>query len=102
MRQIPVDVSKLQTLAGGGATPLLDQGGQQKHDQEGRPLFVLPIVALVEGGMPEVFSVRVPGAPPELATLTPLRLVGLVARPWSIGDRSGVTFSCASVQPQRT
>lgn len=98
MRQIPVDVSKLQVLAGGKATPLLGQDGQPKHDRDGRPLFVLPVITLAEGETPEVFNVRVPGTVPEVATLTPVRINGLVARPWSMGDRSGVTFTCASVQ----
>ena len=63
MRQIPVDVSKLQILAGGPATPLLGQDNQPRHDRDGRPIFVLPVIALSDDGLPEVLSVRVPGEP---------------------------------------
>jgi hypothetical protein len=43
--------------------------------------------------------VKVPGLPPTLPQGTPVRVVDLVANPWSNNGRSGVAFRAVRVEP---
>lgn len=99
MRTIPVDTGKLRFFTGGPPRPLVTDTGEVRTDREGRPLSQLPVVALSEGGEAETLTVRMPGPLPDLAQLSPVRFDGLVARPWHMGDRSGVSFWARAVAP---
>lgn len=102
MRSIPVDVSKLTTLVGGAIEPATQQDGSPRRDRSGRQLFNVPVVVVVEGGNPDTLVVRVPGPVAQLPLLTPVQLIGLVARPWNMdGGRSGVSFAAEAVQPAK-
>ena len=99
MKTIPVDCAVLTTLVGGEIQPATTPDGSQRRNAAGQPLFSVPVVAVVQGGEPSTFVARVPGPVPQIPALTPIRLIGLVARPWSMDGRSGVSFSAESVQP---
>lgn len=99
MKTIPVDTSRITALVGGAIEAATTPTGEVRRDRDGKPLFNVPIVVVVEGGSPDTLAVRVPGPMRELAPLTPVQLVGLVARPWQMEGRSGVSYSAAAVQP---
>jgi len=99
VRTIPVDCSKLTTIVGGLIQPATTEDGSPRRDKQGRTLFNVPVVVVAEGGNAEAMNVRVPGPVPQIPALTPVRIVGLVARPWAIGERSGVSFSAEALQP---
>ena len=100
MRSIPVDTTRMTTLVGGAIQPATQQDGTPRRDRNGQPLFNVPVLVVVEGANPDTLVVRVPGPVAQVPSLTPVKLVGLVARPWSMdGGRSGVSFSADSVQP---
>ena len=99
MNSIPVDTSRITTLVGGAIEPALTPSGTQRQSRDGKPLFNVPVVALIEGDNPDTFTVRVPGPVVQIPQLTPVRLIGLVARPWQMEGRSGVSFSASAIQP---
>jgi hypothetical protein len=43
--------------------------------------------------------VKIPGEPPELPQGTAVKVVGLVATPWAMGDRNGVAFRATRIEP---
>jgi hypothetical protein len=56
------------------------------------------LVALAEGSA-EIIGVKVPGELPELPQGATVRVVGLVATPWAMGDRNGVAFRASRIEP---
>jgi hypothetical protein len=70
--------------------------GQQKADGNGELLFNLQVVALDKDGG-QILVLKVPGDP-RVEQGAMLRLDGLVAMPWSMGDRSGVAFRANRVE----
>ena len=104
MFNLPVDTSAMTFMVGSGqAEPIRERdSGRQRTDPEtGEPLYAVQVVVLSEGRA-DVITVKVPGAsPPELAQGTPVRLVGLVATPWTMEGRSGVAFRATRIEPAR-
>jgi hypothetical protein len=43
--------------------------------------------------------VKVPGLPPTMGQGTPVRVVDLVANPWSNNGKSGVAFRAVRIEP---
>lgn len=60
-------------------------------------LWQVQLMALDQDGG-EVLAVTVAGEP-EVKVGEPVAVDGLVAMPWSQGDRSGVAFRAASIRP---
>jgi hypothetical protein len=51
-------------------------------------------------GAAEIIAVKVPGQPsPSIRQGHPVKVSGLVAQPWTMGDRSGVAFRAARIEP---
>ncbi|HVA61823.1 MAG TPA: hypothetical protein VNG13_15005 [Mycobacteriales bacterium] len=96
--RLPIDTTGLTLLVGLAPEPVVDfETRRPKADENGEPLFALQLVALSSEGA-EVINVKVPGEPKGLTLGTPVRVVGLVALPWSMGERSGVSFKAARVE----
>ena len=105
MKTLPIDTSKMTAFIGGAIQPATKEDGTQRHDREGRPLFNVPVVLIIEGANAEALSVRIPGPIVQAAPMTPVQVEQLEARPWSFDGRSGVSFSATAVkpvQPQRS
>ena len=66
--------------------------------EDGQVLHAIP-VTVVSDTDSAIIAVKVAGTPKSLAPGTPVKLAGLVALPWNNGDRSGVSFRAASVEP---
>jgi hypothetical protein len=58
---------------------------------------VVQLIALAEGEA-EILAVKVPGQPSGIRQGHPVKVHGLVAQPWSMNDRSGVTFRAARIE----
>jgi hypothetical protein len=100
VKTIPVDTTHLTTLIGGAIQAATQPDGTHRTYRAGQPLFNVPLVVVVEGGDADTLTVRVPGPVAQIPPLTPVKLVNLVGRPWSMdGGRSGVSFIADSVQP---
>lgn len=80
------------------ASPAVDfETKSVKTDPDGRPLYQVDLAAF-GGGETLVVTVRIPGNPPALAVSTPVRVHGLVALPWVMGERSGVSFRASALE----
>lgn len=100
MKTIPVDTTRLTFMVGGAIQPATQPDGTPKRNRNGQALWNAPVVVVSDGSNAEAFVVRIPGPVPQVAPLTPVKLVGLTARPWTMeGGRSGVSFTAESVQP---
>lgn len=96
--KLPIDVTGMTFLAAGSAEPVRDFDSKAaKVDENGQALFAVQLVVLVDGGA-EVITVKVAGEPKGVGHGAPVKVTGLVATPWSMGDRSGVAFRVARIE----
>jgi hypothetical protein len=97
--KLPVDTSAIAFLCALEPQPLLNfQSKEQRADENGEPLYVVQLIALAEGEA-EILAVKVPGMPSGIRQGVPVKVHGLVAQPWTMQDRSGVSFRAARVEP---
>lgn len=100
--RLPIDTTGITFLVATAPEPVRDfESKQQKTDEAGAPLFAVQLVALGGDGA-EVISVKVAGEPATLTQGSPVRVTGLVATPWSMGDRAGVSFKASGMEPAGT
>lgn len=96
--KLPIDTAGMVFIAAGPPEAVVDfETKAVKLDDSGQPVFGLQVVALVDGGA-DVLSVKVVGEPKGISQGTALKLIGLTAQPWAMGDRSGVAFRAARVE----
>jgi hypothetical protein len=98
--KLPVDTSAIAFLCAMPPEPVVDfETKRPRADDNGEPLYVVQLVALGEQSA-EILAVKVPGMPSSgIRQGHPVKVVGLVAQPWTMGDRSGVAFRAARVEP---
>lgn len=100
--KLPIDTTSMTFLAAGTPEPVLDfESKRPRTDENGQPLVATQIVALAGGGA-EVISVKTAGTPPSIGQGQVVKLTGLVATPWAMGERSGVSFKAASIEATAT
>jgi len=49
-----------------------------------------------------VFSVKVAGEPKGVSQGSALKVSGLTAQPWAMGERSGIAFRASRIEPAGT
>ncbi|GBE22306.1 MAG TPA: hypothetical protein ENH00_04720 [Actinobacteria bacterium] len=99
--KLPIDTTGMTFLAAGPPEPVLDyESKTPKVDENGAPLHSVQLVALNDGGA-EVISVKVAGQPKGVSQGTTVKVAGLVATPWSMGDRSGVAYRADQIEPSQ-
>ena len=98
--KLPVDTSAIAFLCALEPQPVLAFDTKQpRADENGEPLYVVQLIALAEGEA-EILAVKVPGLPSAgIRQGHPVKVHGLVAQPWTMADRSGVSFRAARVEP---
>jgi len=98
--QLPIDASGLTFIDVIPPEPVLDpQTNQQKADASGEPLYSIELVCIGAEG-DEIVSVTFPGIPPAgIRQGMPVKVTGLMVTDWAIGDRFGLTFRAAKVEP---
>ena len=98
--KLPVDTSSIAFLCALAPQPVLDfETKRPRADDNGEPLYVVQLVALAENSA-EILAVKVAGMPAAgIRQGHPVKVLGLVAQPWTMGDRSGVAFRAARVEP---
>lgn len=98
--RLPIDTSTISFLAVSEPEQMTEhESDRPRLDKDGQPLFVVRLVALAEG-QAEVLAVRMAGPPPKsLAPGSAVRCVGLTATPWSMGERSGITYRAGRIEP---
>ena len=96
--RLPIDTSSLTFMCAAPARPVTDfETKQHKADvATGELLYNLQVVALDSEGA-EVIQLKVAGDP-KVGQGAMLKLAGLVALPWSMGDRAGVSFRANKIE----
>lgn len=95
-----IDTEGVVLIAGGieGVTDR-DTSAVVLDKETGKPLFVVHLMAVVAGEKPEQMSVRVPGQPSGIGIGSQVRVHGLFARTWEMGDWHGLSFRAISIEP---
>ena len=97
--KLPVDTSAIAFLCAMDPAPVVDfETKRPRADENGEPLYQVQLVALAEGTA-EIIAVKTVGAAPAVRQGQAVKVAGLVAQPWTMGDRSGVAFRAARVEP---
>jgi hypothetical protein len=82
--KLPIDTSAIAFLCAMPAEPVVDfETKRPRADENGEPLYVVQLLAMGDGS----------------ADLIAVKVVGLVAQPWTMADRSGVAFRAARIEP---
>ncbi len=97
--RLPVDTSVVHFVSAGPAEPSVDfDTKQQKIDAKGVAINQVHLFVVGDGGTREVITVKVSGDVRGLGQFTPVKVTDLVAFTWSMGDRSGVSFSASKIE----
>src|SRR5215218_4690683 len=97
--RLPVDTSAMVLVAMAAPEPVVDFTTRQpKADPNGQPLYTVQVAAMY-ADQGEVLAVKVAGPPSGISPGQAVEIAGLVAQPWELGDRSGVSYRAASVRP---
>jgi hypothetical protein len=97
--RLPIDLSSLSFIAGSDPASVLDMERRPRADKAtGELLWGLDLVVLGGEDGAEVWPVRVVGEPKGIKTGVALRVAGLVAAPWEIEGRHGISFRARVVE----
>jgi hypothetical protein len=98
--KLPVDTSAMAFLCALPPEPVVDfETKRPRADENGEPLYVFQLLAMGDGSA-DLIAVKVPGLPSAgIRQGHPVKVTGLVAQPWSMADRSGVSFRAAHIEP---
>jgi hypothetical protein len=80
--------------------PVVDfETRRPKADENGEPLYLVQLLVMGEDSA-DLIAVKVPGVPSAaIRQGAPVKVTGLVAQPWTMADRSGVSFRAARIEP---
>ena len=97
--KLPVDTSAIAFLCAVEAEPVVDfETKRPRADENGEPLYLVQLIAMTDGAA-DIIAVKVPGMPSGLRQGHPVKVLGLVAQPGTMADRSGVAFRAARIEP---
>jgi hypothetical protein len=101
--RLPIDTSAISFLCALAPEPVLDfETKRPRADENGEPLYVIQLLAMGDGSA-DLLAVKVPGVPSSaIRQGAPVKVSGLIAQPWTMADRSGVSFKAARVEPAIT
>ena len=93
-----IDTSRATFLAAKEPEVVIDPTtNSQKVTKDGQPLFQLQLVSIDDAGA-EVLSVKVPGKPIGISAGTAVKVIGLTAATWQMGDRHGISLNADRVE----
>jgi hypothetical protein len=97
--RLPVDTSAITLVAMAPPEPVVDFATRApKADASGLPLYTVQVAAMFQD-QGEVLAVKVAGEPAGITAGLPVQISGLVAQPWELGDRSGISYRATSIRP---
>ena len=98
--RLPIDTSAISFLCALAPEPVIDfETRRPKADENGEPLYVIQLLVMGEDSA-DLIAVKVPGVLSSgIRQGHPVKVIGLVAQPWTMGDRSGVAFRAVRVEP---
>jgi hypothetical protein len=98
--KLPIGTSAIAFLCALAPEPVVDfETRRPKADENGEPLYVVQLLVMGDDSA-NLIAVKVPGVLSSgIRQGHPVKVHGLVAQPWSMNDRSGVSFRAARVEP---
>ncbi|MHB1510386.1 MAG: hypothetical protein ACYCST_19300 [Acidimicrobiales bacterium] len=96
--RLPIDTQHLSFIAASTPEAVVDFDSKQpRSDPDGKPLFAVGVVALGAEGA-DILTVKVAGQPRGITQGLPVKVSGLVATTWQMGDRHGVSFRAEMIE----
>ena len=96
--RLPINTQNLQFIVATLPEAILDfESKQPRIDGDGQPLFAVGLIALGTDGA-EILSVKTSGQPKGLTQGSPVKVIGLIATTWQMGDRHGVSFRAETIE----
>ncbi|MEU1787220.1 hypothetical protein ABZ553_15350 [Streptomyces sparsogenes] len=102
MQSIPVDTTRLGVLrcAVGPEPKITDfESKEVKKDRDGNTIYSVAVTVRQEGRRVSVIEIAVPGEPKGIVEGVEVRVTGLEAFAWSMGERHGISFRAAAITP---
>ncbi|AWW37889.1 hypothetical protein [Streptomyces cadmiisoli] len=102
MQSIPVDTARLGVLrcAIAPEAKLSNHETQEvKRDREGNPVYTVAVTVRQDGRRISVIEIAVSGVPKGIEEGQIVRVTGLTAFVWSMGERHGVSFRAEAITP---
>ncbi|MGW4077267.1 SCO3933 family regulatory protein [Streptomyces asiaticus] len=102
MQSIPVDTSRLGVLrcAVGPEPKIADfESKEVKKDREGNTVYTVAVTVRQDGRRVSVIEIAVPGEPKGVVEGSEVRVTGLEAFAWAMGDRHGISFRASAITP---
>jgi hypothetical protein len=98
--KLPIDTSAIAFLCALPPGPVVDfETRRPKADENGAPLLVIQLLAMGDGSA-DLIAVKVPGIPSAAVRQgVAVKVTGLVAQPWTMADRAGVSFRAIRIEP---
>jgi hypothetical protein len=98
--KLPIDTSAIAFLCALAPEPVIDfETKRPRADENGAPLYVVQLLVMGEDSA-DLIAVKVPGVPSSaIRQGAPVKVSGLVAQPWTMADRSGVSFRASRIEP---
>ena len=97
--RLPINTQNMQFIVATLPEAILDfESKQPRIDSNGQPLFAVGLIALGTDGA-EILSVKISGQPKGLAQGSLVKVAGLLATTWQMGDRHGVSFRADGIEP---
>lgn len=89
---LPIETSSLDLLAVSIPVPVIDfESKTPRTGPDGKTVYSVDVVAIGQSGA-DILSVKLSGEPKGVSLGVPVKLTGLVATTWQMGDRHGVSF----------
>ncbi|GGN32973.1 SCO3933 family regulatory protein [Streptomyces fuscichromogenes] len=102
MQSIPVDTTRLGVLrcAIAPEAKITNTETQEvKRDRDGNPVWTVAVTVRQDGRRISVIEIAVSGQPRGIEEGQILKVTGLTAFMWSMGDRHGVSFRADAITP---
>ena len=96
--RLPIDTATVKFAAAGPAEPVLDfETRQPKTDENGVPLFNVPVFAAGSGAKDSI-TIKVAGEVKGLSEFTIVKITNLIASTWEVGSNHGVSFRADRIE----
>ncbi|WP_432191082.1 hypothetical protein [Streptomyces sp. bgisy027] len=102
MQSIPVDTARLGVLRCANAPELKFSNSETKEvkkDRDGNPVYAVAVTVRPDGRRISVIEIAVSGEPKGIEPGQVVKVTGLTAFVWSMGDRNGVSFRADTITP---
>ncbi|HET9442278.1 MAG TPA: hypothetical protein VFO65_03075 [Acidimicrobiales bacterium] len=97
--KLPIDTTGMTFMCGAAPEPVREFDTKRpKADENGEPVYSVQLVTMAAGAGSDIIVVKVAGEPKGVHQGVFVKVTGLVASPWSMADRSGVSFRATRIE----